>query len=142
MAIHQLSVFVQNKPGTLVGIIEELANKGINIRASSIADTAEFGIFRLITNDFDKTREILSENNVTNVTRVIAAKMEDKPGALYRVVDALSEAGINIEYMYAFTASETFGAYVVFRVDDVDAAQKLLDEKGISTLNDEDILDM
>ena len=132
----------QNKPGTLVGIIEELANKGINIRASSIADTAEFGIFRLITNDFDKTREILSVNNVTNVTRVIAAKMEDKPGALYRVVDALSEAGINIEYMYAFTASETFGAYVVFRVDDVDAAQKLLDEKGISTLNDEDILDM
>ena len=142
MAIHQISVFVQNKPGTLVCIIEELANKGINIRASSIADTAEFGIFRLITNDFDKTREILSENNVTNVTRVIAAKMEDKPGALYRVVDALSEAGINIEYMYAFTASETFGAYVVFRVDDVDAAQKLLDEKGISTLNDEDILDM
>ena len=142
MAIHRISVFVQNKPGTLVGIIEELANKGINIRASSIADTAEFGIFRLITNDFAKTREILSENNVTNVTRVIAAKMEDKPGALYRVVDALSEAGINIEYMYAFTASETFGAYVVFRVDDVDAAQKLLDEKGISTLNDEDILDM
>ncbi len=142
MAIHQISVFVQNKPGKLVGIIEELANKGINIRASSIADTAEFGIFRLITNDFDKTREILSENNVTNVTRVIAAKMEDKPGALYRVVDALSEAGINIEYMYAFTASETFGAYVVFRVDDVDAAQKLLDEKGIATLNDEDILDM
>ena len=142
MAIHQISVFVQNNPGALVGIIEELANKGINIRASSIADTAEFGIFRLITNDFDKTREILSENNVTNVTKVIAAKMEDKPGALYRVVDILSEAGINIEYMYAFTASETFGAYVVFRVDDVDAAQKLLDEKGISTLNDEDILDM
>lgn len=142
MAIHQISVFVQNEPGKLVGIIEELANKGINIRASSIADTAEFGIFRLITNDFDKTREILSENNVTNVTRVIAAKMEDKPGALYRVVDILSEAGINIEYMYAFTASETFGAYVVFRVDNVDAAQKLLDEKGISTLNDEDILDM
>lgn len=142
MAIHQISVFVENKPGKLVGIIKTLADKDINIRASSIADTAEFGIFRLITNDFDRTHEILSENNVTNVTKVIAAKMEDRPGALYRVVDILSSADINIEYMYAFTASETFGAYVVFRVDNVDAAQKLLDEKGIATLNDEDILDM
>ncbi len=142
MAIHQISVFVENKPGKLVGIIEELAAQNINIRASSIADTTDFGIFRLITNDFDKTHEILSKNNVTNVTKVIAAKMEDRPGALYRVVDTLSLAGINIEYMYAFTASETFGAYVVFRVDDVEAAQKLLDEKGISTLDDDDILDM
>ncbi len=142
MAIHQISVFVENKPGKLVGIIETLAKEGINIRASSIADTTDFGIFRLITNDFDKTHEILSENNVTNVTKVIAAKMEDKPGALYRVVDILSLAGINIEYMYAFTASETFGAYVVFRVDDVDTAQKILDENGFSTLSDEDILDM
>ena len=139
MAIHQISVFVENKPGKLVGIIEELAEQNINIRASSIADTTDFGIFRLITNDFDKTQEILSKNNVTNVTKVIAAKMEDKPGALYRVVDALSLAGINIEYMYAFTASDALGAYVVFRVDDVPAAQKLIDDNGLKSLDDEDV---
>ena len=142
MAIHQISVFVENKPGKLVGIIEELAEQNINIRASSIADTTDFGIFRLITNDFDKTQEILSKNNVTNVTKVIAAKMEDKPGALYRVVDALSLAGINIEYMYAFTASDSLGAYVVFRVDDVPAAQKLIDDNGLQSLNDEDVQNM
>ena len=65
MAIHQISVFVENKPGKLVGIIEELAEQNINIRASSIADTTDFGIFRLITNDFDKTQEILSEHGLT-----------------------------------------------------------------------------
>lgn len=142
MAIQQISVFVENKQGKLVETIETLAAKGINIRASSIADTKDFGVFRMITNDIDKTREVLSESNVINVTRVIAAKMEDRPGALYRVVDILAKAGINIEYMYAFTASETFGAYVVFRVDDVDAAQEVLDKNGVPTLNDEDILDI
>ena len=142
MAIQQISVFVENKQGMLVETVKALAENGINIRAMSIADTKDFGILRMITSDNAKTKEILSSETVVNTTEVIAVKMADKPGALYRVIDILSQANINIEYMYAFTASEELGAYVVFRVDDVAQAQAILDEKGLKTLCDEDILKM
>ena len=142
MAIQQISVFVENKQGMLVETVRTLAENGINIRAMSIADTKDFGILRMITSDNAKTKEILSSETVVNTTEVIAVKMADKPGALYKVIDILSQANINIEYMYAFTASEELGAYVVFRVDDVAQAQAILDEKGLKTLCDEDILKM
>ncbi len=142
MAIQQISVFVENKQGMLVETVKALAENGINIRAMSIADTKDFGILRMITSDNAKTKEILSSETVVNTTEVIAVKMADKPGALYRVIDILSQANINIEYMYAFTASEELGAYVVFRVDNVAQAQAILDEKGLKTLCDEDILKM
>ena len=142
MAIQQISVFVENKQGMLVETVRTLAENGINIRAMSIADTKDFGILRMITSDNAKTKEILSSETVVNTTEVIAVKMADKPGALYKVIDILSQANINIEYMYAFTASEELGAYVVFRVDDVAQAQAILDEKELKTLCDEDILKM
>ncbi len=139
MAIQQISVFVENKQGMLVQTVKTLAEHGINIRAMSIADTKDFGILRMITSDNAKTRELLSENTVVNTTEVIAVKMDDKPGALYKVVAILSEAGVNIEYMYAFTASDSLGAYVVFRVDDVPQAQKLMDDNGLQSLRENDL---
>jgi len=142
MAIQQISVFVENKQGKLVETIKTMADNGINIRAMSIADTKDFGILRMITSDNAKTKEVLSDSTVVNTTEVIAVKMEDKPGALYKVMDILSSAGVNIEYLYAFTASDALGAYVVFRVDDVPHAQKLMDDNGMQSLNDEDVLKM
>ncbi len=142
MAIQQISVFVENKQGKLVETVKTLADNDINIRAMSIADTKDFGILRMITSDNAKTREVLSDDTVVNTTDVIAVKMADKPGALYKVINILSAAGVNIEYMYAFTASDALGAYVVFRVDDVPQAQKLMDENGLKSLNDEDVLSM
>ena len=142
MAIQQISVFVENKQGKLVETVKTLAEHDINIRAMSIADTKDFGILRMITSDNAKTREVLSDNSVVNVTEVIAVKMDDRPGALYKVIDILAKAGINIEYMYAFTASDSLGAYVVFRVDDVPYAQKLIDDNGLKSLNDEDVQTM
>ena len=139
MAIQQISVFVENKQGKLVETVKTLAEHDINIRAMSIADTKDFGILRMITSDNAKTREVLSDNSVVNVTEVIAVKMDDRPGALYKVIDILAKAGINIEYMYAFTASDSLGAYVVFRVDDVEQAQKLMDDNGLESLNDKSI---
>ena len=139
MAIQQISVFVENKQGKLVETIKKMADNGINIRAMSIADTKDFGILRMITSDNAKTKEVLSNDTVVNTAEVIAVKMADRPGALYKVVDILSKAGVNIEYMYAFTASDALGAYVVFRVDDVAQAQKLMDDNGLQSLNDEDI---
>ncbi len=142
MAIQQISVFVENKQGKLVETIKKMADNGINIRAMSIADTKDFGILRMITSDNAKTKEVLSDNTVVNTTEVIAVKMEDVPGALYKVMDILSSAGVNIEYLYAFTASDALGAYVVFRVDDVPHAQKLMDDNGMQSLNDEDIANL
>lgn len=142
MAINQLSVFVENQKGGLLSTVRTLAEAGINIRAMSIADTKDFGILRLITSDNEKAKAVLSEASMLNVTKVIAAKMEDEAGALYKVLQILSDAQINIEYLYAFTASEKFGAYVVLRVSDVGAAQEVLNEKGVSTLSEEDILEM
>ena len=142
MAIQQISVFVENKQGKLVETVKTLADNDINIRAMSIADTKDFGILRMITSDNAKTKEVLSADSVVNTTEVIAVKMEDRPGALYKVIDILSKAGVNIEYMYAFTASDSLGAYVVFRVDDVAQAQSLMDENGLKSLNDEDIQDI
>ena len=142
MAIQQISVFVENKQGKLVETIKKMADNGINIRAMSIADTKDFGILRMITSDNAKTKEVLSDNTVVNTTDVIAVKMADIPGALYKVMDILSSAGVNIEYLYAFTASDALGAYVVFRVDDVPHAQKLMDDNGMQSLNDEDIVNL
>ena len=142
MAIQQISVFVENKQGKLVETIKTMADNGINIRAMSIADTKDFGILRMITSDNAKTKEVLADDTVVNTTEVIAVKMADRPGALYRVMEILSKEGINIEYMYAFTASDSLGAYVVFRVDDVPAAQKLIDDNGLQSLNDEDVQNM
>ncbi len=142
MAIQQISVFVENKQGKLVETVKTLADNGINIRAMSIADTKDFGILRMITSDNAKTKEVLADDTVVNTTEVIAVKMADRPGALYRVMEILSKEGINIEYMYAFTASDSLGAYVVFRVDDVPAAQKLIDDNGLQSLNDEDVQNM
>ncbi len=142
MAIQQISVFVENKQGKLVETIKKMADNGINIRAMSIADTKDFGILRMITSDNAKTKEVLSDNTVVNTTEVIAVKMADVPGALYKVMDILSSAGVNIEYLYAFTASDALGAYVVFRVDDVPHAQKLMDDNGMQSLNDEDIANL
>ena len=142
MAIQQLSVFVENQKGKLLGTVKTLAEAGINIRAMSIADTKDFGILRLITSDNQKAMEVLADESIVNTTMVIAAKMEDKAGALYKVLQILSDAQINIEYLYAFTASEDFGAYVVFRVSDAAAAQEILNAHGVATLDDADIVDI
>ena len=142
MAIRQISVFVENQKGKLYETLKVIADEGINIRALSVADTNDFGVLRLITSDTDKTKEVLSKDCVVNTTTVIAAKLEDRVGALCDVIHILANAGINIEYVYAFTASEDFGAYVVIRVDDVEKAQAALVAENVPTLNEEDIKDI
>ena len=142
MAIKQLSIFVDNKPGKLIDIVKSISDAGINIRAMSIADTQDFGILRLIVSDNERLMKILGEKSIVKTTEVLAVKMEDKAGALYNVVKVLSDAGINIEYVYAFTAHSELGEYVVFRVDDVRSAEKELNDKGFVTLNSEDMAQM
>lgn len=142
MAIRQISVFVENQKGKLLETLNAIAAEGINIRALSVADTNDFGILRLITSDTDKTVEALRKESIVNTTEVVAAKLEDRVGALRDVIAVLTAADINIEYVYAFTASEEFGAYVVIRVDDTEKAQKALDDKHIPSLSEEDIKEL
>ena len=142
MAIRQVSVFVENQPGKLHETLKLIADSGLNVRALSIAETRDFGILRLITSDTPKTIEALGQESIINITTVIAAKLEDRVGALCYVLDFLAQAEINIEYIYAFTASEDFGAYVVIRVDDAEKAEKVLKEHNIPTLSEEDIKDI
>ena len=142
MAIRQVSVFVENQPGKLHETLKMIADSGLNIRALSIAETRDFGILRLITSDTPKTIEVLSKESIINTTTVIAAKLEDRVGALCYVLDFLAQAEVNIEYIYAFTVSEDFGAYVVIRVDDAEKAEQVLKEHNIPTLCEEDIKDI
>lgn len=134
MAVKQLSVFVENKPGKLLDTVKSLADAKINIRAMSIADTKDFGILRLIVSDIDAAKSALADAVLFNVTEVVAVEMKDESGALYEILNVLSDADINIEYMYAFTSAVNGGAYVVLRVDDNKAATDALGAAGINVL--------
>ena len=140
MAIKQLSIFVENREGTLVTVTDAIAKAGVDIRALSVADTNDFGIFRLIVTDIPKAKQALDDANAfVSVTEVVAVALEDKPGALAKVVKILADNNINIEYMYAFiTVSKQF-AYVVLRVEDNEATEKILSENGIALVTEADM---
>lgn len=132
MTIRQISVFIENKPGTMVKITDALGNGGIDIRAASLADTQDFGILRLIVDDSDKARKILSGIGcVTSVTDVIAAEVSDEPGAMTTLLNQTASTGLNIEYMYAFISPKNHKAYIVLRIKDVEKAVKTLSEAGV-----------
>ena len=133
MTVKQLSVFMENKPGTMVSITNALGKAKVDIRAMSLADTQDFGILRLIVNDTDKARNALSKIGcITSITEVVAAAVPDTPGAMTEMIKLLSENGINIEYMYAFVAPDDNHAYVVFRVKETDRAVSVLKDAGIA----------
>ncbi|MBQ3904376.1 MAG: hypothetical protein II744_05310 [Eubacterium sp.] len=139
MAITQLSAFLENTPGTLCETVAAITKAGVNIRALSVADTKDFGILRIIVSDIDKTKAAISDDTIVKETPVIAVKMNDKAGALNNILTTLEAADINVEYVYAFTGAVQGNAYVVFRVDDVENAEEVLNKNNIPTLNDEDI---
>lgn len=142
MAITQLSVFLENKPGKLSETVRKISDAGVNIRAMSIADTKDFGILRLIVSDPAATKRIVSELAIVTETEVIAVRMDDQAGALSGVLDTLEEANINVEYLYAFTGTKTDSAYVVLRVDNTSAAEELLEKRGFATLSDAELKEL
>jgi hypothetical protein len=140
MVIQQLSVFLENKAGTIVPVAKILSDNGIDMRAMSIADSADFGILRIIVDDPEKTKQVLArEKYIYNVTPVLAVEVEDHPGSLVRILTILSDAKINLEYAYAFITRKTDSAYMVFRVDDPDRTVKILQEADISMASQDEI---
>jgi len=140
MKIKQLSVFLENKPGRLSVPCKALAKAGINILTLSLADTRQFGILRLVLRDWQEAKKALEAAGcVVNVTEVIAIEVEDRPGGLERVLEIVEQAGVNLEYMYAFTFGAKDKAILVFRFEDPDAAIKLLQAKGVNVIGGVDL---
>lgn len=136
MKIKQISIFLENKSGRLARVTRVLGDNGINIRALSIADTTDFGILRLIVNDPDKAYKVLKEAGFSvNSTDVIAVEINDTPGGLACSLEYLKDASINIEYLYAFLTKSSSAALVVFRVEQIDEAIRVLQGKGIRVLD-------
>ena len=131
MRIKQISAFVGNDPGRLVDLLTPLAQHQISIRALSVADSADFGIIRMVVSDTDKAVSALHEAGFTlRVNEVLAYEMPDVPGGLLKTVaEPLAKAGINLEYFYAFIQSETGKALFVLKVDDPEKTERVLKKK-------------
>ena len=140
MSLKQLTIFVENKQGTLVDITDVLARNNVNMRALSIADTQDFGILRLIVNDNETATKALTEAGyLLKMTDVVGVKIGDQPGKLSKALEVLDKANINMEYLYAFMARTEKHAYVVLRVADNDAAEKALEDAGFHMITDADV---
>ena len=136
MIVRQLSVFLENKPGRLCAATDALAREGINLSALTLADTSEFGILRLLVDQPDRAKEILTESGVTvRLTDVLAVAMDDAPGGAVGILHLLSEAGLNIEYMYACVGRVSGKAIMVIRTDDPTAATEILRKAGYGDIN-------
>ena len=133
--VNQISVFVENKTGSLTAVTKLLAEAGINLRAFSIADTSEFGILRMIVDDPETTEEVLKRASMTVIrTPVLAVRLEDRPGAMHSVMSVLADNGISVEYAYAFVARSEDNAYVVLRVDEPGTVAGILMENGLTVI--------
>ena len=103
MTINQLSIFIENKSGALIKVLDLLSKEGVQIIASTIADTSEFGIYRVICNEPSKAYNILKNNNINvQLTDVLAVQIEDAPGTAAHVIDLFTKAGVDVAYMYSF----------------------------------------
>lgn len=140
MKVEQISIFLENKSGRLAEVTEALGAAGINIRALSLADTADFGILRLIVDETERAKQVLKDAAFTvGKTEVLAVEVPDKPGGMAGILGVLGAAGINVEYMYAFVQKSGGNAVVIFRFDDLDGAAKALRAQGVRILGGEEV---
>jgi len=140
MKIHQLSLFLENKPGQVIDPCRVLSDAGIDVRTLSLADTAQFGILRLIVSDWTSAAALLEKAGyAVNVTEVVALEVPDRPGGLFELMELLVASGINIEYMYAFPFGRGDRAVLIFRFDHPDAAIERLQAAGINMVGAVDV---
>ena len=142
MRIPQLSLFVENKPGHLTVPCKLLSEAGINIVTLSLADTQQFGILRLIVREWQRARDVLEAAGLAvTVTEVLAIEILDQPGGLVELLSTFEGAGINVEYMYAFTARLGNRAVMIFRLSDLDAAISALTRASVNPVSPINIYD-
>ena len=140
MTIPQISVFLENKAGQLADITSILSDNQINMRAINIAETADYGVLRLIVDDASKASSILLEQGfILTMTPVVGVAVPDTPGGLSKVLGVISRAEIDVEYMYSVFGQRDGQACMIFRVADSDGLTKLLEANGIGTITGEDL---
>ena len=144
MSIKQISVFLENKPGTLKKMTGVLADHQIDMRALSIAETKDFGIARMIVDDAFAAVNVLKNGDfIASLTPVLAFAVPDEPGGLSKLLTKFTAAGVNIEYMYAFLDVKRVGqACMIFRVSDTEASERALVNAGLKPLTQEDFADL
>ena len=144
MAIRQISVFLENKPGTLDAMTGVLADAKIDLRALSVAETKDFGIGRMIVDDVYETTTVLKDNGFINsLTPVIAVLVPDEVGGLHKVLETLTIAQVNVEYMYASLAGKKEDkAFKIFRVAETERAENALRRAGFLIADQETISEM
>jgi hypothetical protein len=136
MQVEQISVFLENKAGRLSEVTGILAEAKVNIRALALADTSDFGVLRLIVDNNERATSILKENGFTvGKTEVVAAEVKDEPGGLHHILETLRSADINVEYMYAYVRHAGKDAVMIFRCDNVSAANDVLKNSGITVID-------
>jgi hypothetical protein len=132
MQIRQISVFLENNAGRLGEVTRVLANADINIRAISIADTADFGILRLIVDKSDKAVEALVQGGfTTRVSEVVAVEIDDTPGSLAKVMELFQKSNVNIEYLYASLEGVVGKAVVIFKLENLEQGLKIITDNGL-----------
>lgn len=140
MTIKQISVFLENKPGAMAALTTVLSENKVDMRALSLAETSDFGIVRIITEDVYTTMQVLKDAGyICSATKVLAVAIPDEPGGLDKVLHILGGESINVEYMYAFTARKKDMAYMIFRVEDNEKAVSILTKNGVKLICQEDL---
>ena len=139
--MKQISVFLENKAGSLAGFTKLLGDNGFDLMSLSIADTTDFGILRAIVADYKRAQALLTQAGYSvKVTDVLAVSVPDHPGALANVVATLSAHAIGLEYLYSFFRNHGDHAMIIMRVDKPEEAAKVLGDAGIKMLAQEDLL--
>ncbi len=140
MKLQQLSLFLENRPGRLDAPLELLGNADINLMTLSLADTAQFGILRLIVREWERAKQLLEQAGwVVNLTEVVAVDVLDRPGGLAAALKVLDQAGLNVEYMYAFSLRRGDHAILIFRFEDPDQAIAVLKDAGLHVVDAEEL---
>jgi hypothetical protein len=135
MIIKQISIFMENTTGRLADVTALLAKGGVNLRALSIADTADFGILRMVADQPDEAVQLLKDAGfIARETDVIGVEVQDQPGELARIMALFRDEGVNIEYLYASLEHKVDKAVIVLKVDDINAGLAMLEKHGFSTI--------
>ena len=137
---HQISVFVENKPGRLERVTEVLAKARVNIRAFTVSSSYEYGVMKLLVDKPDKALEAIRSQGIpANKREILAVLMDDRPGGLHRIARVFSERKINIEDAYGFVVEDKKQAVLVVDVEKIGEAKRALKEEGLTTLSDQEI---
>ena len=143
MTVNQISIFLENKPESLSQLTDVLAKNNINMRALALADTSDFGIARIITDDCAAAEEILKQNDyIVKTTGVVAIEIPDEAGSLNKILKLLAENGRNVEYMYGFTGRKTNSACMIIRCTNMQKTEEILENNGIHTIGQDELKDI